>query len=119
MKRNITAIKFWKRSAQSIEETQEVNLKYENGSFDIVEKNITLSKEESDQIISTLLKDIDINSYDESYLGYKYEDDKNNFSFRFLLSISFDNATYIIIKGIKPFGQPHYKEILNLFSKYL
>lgn len=123
--KNLTSISFWKRNPNSMESVDRVNITLrEKNVFEIKtaseEKSTKreFSKEEADFLLDELLDHCDIMNEDNPYRAYLYEDTVQDFSLKFFLSVELKDFSYIAIKGLHPFKQPHYREILNLFNRY-
>lgn len=114
----IDQIHFWKRDPNSVEIIHEINFKFDKYKL-ITNTGITLEKEETKELLDHLYNDYDIENTKNEYTAFLYEDDKNNFNIKFFLKITYKNGLYTAIKGILPFKQDHYNDIINLFNKYL
>ncbi len=112
----ILSVYFWKRSPSSVEEIDEVKITREKNTFSFHCAHVP-DKKEQDCFFARLAEIID--DTEEEYRGMKYEDDKSDFNLKFYLEITFKDHTYLAIKGLYPFGQPHFKDIIDLFSSLI
>ena len=120
--KNILSLTFWKRSPDSIEAIDKLTITKSDKSFLMTikeNKERKLSINEVDALLTLIQKECDIDNTSEEYKAFKYENDKDNFSLKFYLEINFIDFTYLAIKGVQPFKQPHYKEIIALFNALL
>jgi hypothetical protein len=122
--KHFRCLSFWKRNAMSVEAIDSLSITSKDRGYELSihsgnkEKIRKISKEELESLLKTLLDEYDILKSDKEYKAYLYEDDKEDFSLKFFLSLTMEDYTYIAIKGIHPFKQPHYQDFLNLFKKY-
>lgn len=120
-KQTIQDILFWRRNPTSVEQIERLSLTWKEDHFHLLspkeEKDLT--PEESQSLLDTLFKSWKLEEIPEEYKAFLYEDDTSNFSLKFFLRIDSINHTYLAIKGILPFKQEHYNDILNLFVPYL
>lgn len=114
-------IYFWKRRPTSVEQTDVlVFTRLDSKTFeaDINGKETAVSKKEFDELYQRLMKECGMENVAPEYQAFLYEDDKSNFTLKFFLEIDLDNHTYVAEKGLMPFKQPYYKEIIETFSKF-
>ena len=123
--KNLTSISFWKRNPNSMESVDSVNITLKEKNVFEIEiscdgKNMKreLRKEEADFLLGELLDHCNVMNEDNPYRAYLYEDNIQDFSLKFFLSVELKDFSYFAIKGLHPFKQPHYQEILNLFNRY-
>lgn len=117
---DIRTIEFWKRNASSVDKIESLRINAEAKNRFTLEANgisRTRTKEEKDALLEGLSKILSEDN--ESYRAFLYENTQNNFSLKFFLTIYYKNHTYYAIKGLYPFKQKNYKEIISLFSSYL
>lgn len=112
----IQSVYFWKRSSSSVEEIDEVRIIKEGKNY-VFHCNKVPSKEEENHFFERLIEMTKDTT--EEFRGMKYEDDKSDFSLKFYLEITFANHTYLSVKGLFPFRQPHFKDIIDLFSSLI
>ncbi len=117
-------LSFWRRNPDSVESIDQLFIERKDKDFLLlvlqngtVKKNI-LSKEDVDSILTRLYDDCKIQFTREEYTAYRYEDNRDDFSLKFFLVLEEKNFTYLAIKGIHPFKQDHYQDILHLFDSY-
>ncbi len=117
-------LSFWRRNPESVESIDRLSIERKDDAFlmlvsqnDAVKK-IILSKEEIDSILTRLYDECKIQFVRNEYTAYRYEDNQADFSLKFFLFLEEKNFTYLAIKGIHPFKQDHYQEILHLFDSY-
>lgn len=123
-KRKIRSLSFWRRNPNSVESVYYLSIKPTKEGYLLTgekdgKKERLLSNNEIDALLSLLFNDYKIDEIDEQYKAFKYEDEVNNFTLKFFLTIDFSDYTYLCIKGIHPFKQPHYQEILKTFDSLL
>lgn len=115
--KDIKFIHFWKRGIDSIEEIHTTDIS-------LIDKEAIVTKDKKEQkhltenqmdaFLSQLSAYLEKN---EDYKAFRYENDTQQFTIKFYLEIDFVNSCYLAIKGIHPFNQPCFKEIINLFSQ--
>lgn len=118
---NIVSIKYWHRKVESVEQIEKIEIKKIDKQFEISidEKEFKpLDSKELRSILSTLNTEIDIQNYQQDYLVHIYDNDLNDLNAKFYLEVYFIDCTYIAIKGLHPFKQPKYQEIIALFENY-
>lgn len=117
MKR-ITEIRFWKRSAHAMNQIDEVTLQKEADSYFLItaDSKREVPIETFVSIEKKLIEDSDIFKTKKMYLAHLYEDYPELFEIKFFLCLKYEDNTYFAIKGLFPFKQPHYQDILDLFS---
>ncbi|MFA6625065.1 MAG: hypothetical protein WCS80_04820 [Bacilli bacterium] len=123
---DIRRIKFWKRSSSSVEQTEEVEITIDADSQAIItvrvdgkEKRRPLKAEEREKLLSALFDEYQIDKTEKDYRAYKYEDSLSDYTLKFFLVIDFKDKTYLAIKGIRPFEQPHYQDLTNLMTAFI
>lgn len=116
--KNIYKIIFWKRSQNSIEEVVDYELTFNNDKWDF-KYNGSDTSIDTDTInnLVTSIKDLDIDNISDEYKAYYYENDKNNYLLKFLLFVEDKNHIYLGVKGLYPFKQEKYQEIVDLFKQ--
>jgi hypothetical protein len=118
----LSRISFWKRSPDSVERIEKIILTPEEDGtmkaelFLPEEKLSSLSEEESRALKKALFEDLRIQETEAPYLAYLYEDSTDDFNLKFFLVAEDSDFLYLAIKGIHPFKEPHYQEIMKLFS---
>ena len=121
----IKAISFWKRDPNSVENIQRLQIKVQPKECLLTIENrskkeeSTLPIEEYKKILSYLFDDLHIEETEEKYKAFQYEDNINDFNLKFFLEIDYSNCTYLAIKGIHPFKQGNYQEIMKFFTKFI
>lgn len=119
---NFSFLFFWKRNQNSIEDidkititkTKDKKLELEISSLDKVEKR-EFSSEEFYSLVDKLNHDCEIEETPDIFQAYLYENVPVNTEIKFFFCIEFTDYSYIAIKGLLPFKQPHYHDILNTF----
>ncbi len=119
--KNIQKIHFWRRSVESVEKIQYLTISPLGDAFIVqIDKDTTklrtISSNEVDAILKQLEQDCHLSTTPDEYRAFQYENEKNDFSLKFFLEIDYINFTYFALKGIHPFKQPYYKEIVTLFD---
>ena len=123
--KEIRSLSFWKRSPNSVESVYSLTIVPNKKDYqlqiniDNEKKERLLSNNEVKALLSLLFDTYQIDQCPEEYKAFRYEDDKNNFTLKFFLEIDFKDYTYLCIKGIHPFKQPHYKESMDTFTNIL
>ncbi|MBQ8142660.1 MAG: hypothetical protein IJ194_05860 [Bacilli bacterium] len=121
----IKSISFWKRDPNSVENIQRLQIKVQPKECLLTIENrgkkeeSTLPIEEYKKILSYLFDDLHIEETEEKYKAFQYEDNINDFNLKFFLEIDYSNFTYLAIKGIHPFKQGNYQEIMKFFTKWI
>ncbi len=118
MKNRIERIDYYKRSAFSISLIDHVRIErtkhgasiYLNGS---PIRDITVSEYSS---MEKTITDLFSKAYQEKYCAFDYEVQKENFELKFYLRLSYSDCIYHGLKGIRPFDQPYYQDIVRYFS---
>ena len=114
--KDIRQLYFWKRGINSIEEIHKMSISFIDKEA-IIKKDAKeekrLTKDQIDAFLTQLSPYLEKN---EEYRAFRYENDPQQVTIKFYLEIDFVNHCYFAIKGIHPFKQPYFKEILNLFS---
>ena len=115
---NIYKISFWKRSQNSIDHVNEYSLEKNKNkwSFRFNDNESEISTKDVNNLISSL-KDLKIDDASDEFKAYYYEDNKKDYSLKFLLFIEDDSHIYSGYKGLYPFKQEKYKEIVSLFEQ--
>lgn len=113
--KNITSVQFWKRGTDSIEHIDTYSLEIKGKQY-ILTKNKTALPFDKEKTVSFINQLTEIIQHEDNFFAFHYENDSTRFEIKFFLEVKFDDFTYIAIKGINPFKQPHYKEILQLFA---
>ena len=121
--KNVRLIRFWRRSSESVEKINRLTFSPLGDGFVVqIDKEDSkfrnISANEVETILMLLKNEYDILNIPEEFRGFQYEDDKDNFALKFYLEIDFKDYTYFSVKGLQPFKQPHYKEIMTLFSSF-
>ncbi len=121
--KNIRSLSFWKRSPESVEAIQKLSIVRDGKSFQVdislgKKTTFTLSESDFQALLTTLEKEYQILDTPEEYKAFKFEDDTENFNLKFFLEIQYQDFTYLAIKGLHPFKQSHYQEIMALFGKF-
>ncbi len=117
-------LSFWRRNPDSVESIDRLIIERKDNEFSMIvhqketEKKNVLSKEEIDSILICLYDVCKIQFAKDEYRAYRYEDNQDDFSLKFFLLLEEKNFTYLAIKGIHPFKQDHYQDILHLFDSY-
>lgn len=117
-------LSFWRRNPDSVESIDRLIIERKDNEFSMIvhqketEKKNILSKEEIDSILNRLYDDCKIQFTKDEYIAYRYEDNQDAFSLKFFLLLEEKNFTYLAIKGMHPFKQDHYQDILHLFDSY-
>ena len=70
-------------------------------------------------VLSDLVKISERLSTNATYRKETPEDNINDFNLKFFLEIDYSNCTYLAIKGIHPFKQGNYQEIMKFFTKWI
>ena len=111
-------ISFWKRSQNSIEQVNDYQFVLNDSlwSFKYNGSEIEIDDNKIKHLISSL-KELEIDNVSEDFKAYYYEDDKKNYALKFLLFIEDNNHIYLGLKGLYPFKQDKYQEIINLFEQ--
>jgi hypothetical protein len=116
----VLSISFWKRDSDSIEKTLPLLFTWKDDHFvfqsDSEAKDLT--PEESETMKVTLFTTLDVPAMDKEYVAYLYENIPADFNLKFFLVIEYPNHTYFAVKGLRPFRQPHYEDILALFAPF-
>lgn len=115
--KDIWFIHFWKRGMDSIEEIHTIDISLIDKEVIVTkdkkeEKHLT--KNQIDDFLNRLSTYLEKN---EDYRAFRYENDTQQVTIKFYLEIDFVNSCYFAIKGIHPFNQPCFKEIIDLFSQ--
>jgi hypothetical protein len=121
--KNIRSLSFWKRSPESVEAIQRLSILRDGKTFQVEislgkKTSCTLNEEEFQTLLNVLEKEYHVLDTPEEYKAFKYEDDIENFNLKFFLEIQYQDFTYLAIKGLHPFKQPYYQEIMALFNKF-
>lgn len=121
--KNIRYLSFWKRSPESVEAIQRLTMLRDGKNFQVQitlgkDASRTLTQQEFQALLDALEKEYHITDTPEEYKAFKYEDDVENFNLKFFLEIQYQDFTYLAIKGLHPFKQPHYQDIMALFQTY-
>lgn len=120
--KGIRSLSFWKRNPNSVESVYRLTLKPSQDGYTMVtsdengEKKRNLSTNEVNSLLNLLFVSYDLDHTEDQYKAYKYENNPNDFNLKFFLEIDFKDYTYLCIKGLHPFKQPHFKEIMDTFS---
>lgn len=114
--KKITHIYFWTRLPHSVERIKTVDINFDKDKITCNHQEIDSTKIKN--LITTLFDTCDINHTEEEYRAFFYENDFTDYNLRFFLTIYFENCTYLAVKGIRPFQQPHFKDILNAFQPF-
>lgn len=118
MNHRITGIDYYKRSAVSIDLIDHVRIeKTDHGAS--LYLNDSKIRDLTDLEYSSMEKaitDLFSKAYQEKYCAFDYEVQKENFELKFYLRISYSDCIYHGLKGIRPFDQPYYQDIVNYFS---
>ncbi|MFA6829109.1 MAG: hypothetical protein WCR67_00140 [Bacilli bacterium] len=118
---SITSISFWKRRPSSVDKIDYITMTV-TGRKSVL---LSINGNQSDmdiKVFDDLVKSLTVDCKDAfttEFAGYKYEDTIKDYVLKFFLTIDFDDATYMALKGIMPFKQPFYQEIVKIFSPYL
>ena len=121
----VRAISFWKRDPNSVENIQRLRILPSKKDYVLSlqtkdrNEEKPFSHEEFDQLLSYLFDTLQVDKTPENYKAFQYEDEVQNFALKFFLEIDYSNCTYLAIKGIHPFKQEHYREIMDCFSALL
>lgn len=115
---NIYKITFWKRSQNSIEHVNEYSLEKNENKWKLkINKNESeIPTQDVNDLISSL-KSLKLDDVSDEYKAYYYEDNKKDYSLKFLLFIEDNSHIYSGYKGLYPFKQEKYKEIVDLFEQ--
>lgn len=116
----LVSLAFWKRKPDSVEQVDRLSIMAtEEAAYelDVNGAKSHLDVPEVQHLLDTLLID-DKSAFSEEYLGYKYEDNIQNYQLKFFLTLDFSDGTYRILKGILPFKQPHYQDVISLFQPF-
>ena len=121
--KNIRCLTFWKRSPESVEAIDKLVFSPIGDAFQLqIEQNDTrfrtLDSNEVLALLSDLVNKYHIQEMPEEYKAFRYEDNQEDFNLKFFLEIDLNDFTYLAIKGIHPFKQPHYQEIIALFNPF-
>ena len=122
--KEIRSLSFWKRSPNSVESVYSLTIVPNKKDYqlqiniDNEKKERLLSNNEVKALLSLLFDTYQIDQCPEEYKAFKYEDDVENFNLKFFLEIQYQDFTYLAIKGLHPFKQPHYQDIMALFQTY-
>lgn len=121
MTRKPYRIDFYKRKSTSIEQLDHLEIVLEDQTG-FIYKNGAKIDEISPETFYTwenhLTQDFK-EAFQEEYFAFDYEIKDDNYALKFFLKISYTNHTFLAIKGIKPFQQIHYHDILNFFLPLL
>lgn len=112
-------IDYVKRSATSIQNFEKISIIKEEDVYILYKdgkKEKEISQDGFSSLIQTLLIDYK-DAFTEEYYAFDYECIPENYQLKFFLKISFEDMTFVAIKGILPFRQPHYQDIVELFRK--
>lgn len=114
-------ILFWKRNIESVERIDEIVLERKENESYIKTINGTeqvSSKEEFDAHLDSLMTTCDLANTEKTYQAFLYENNPKDFAIKFFLCLYLNDHTYLAIKGLMPFKQPHYQDIVALFAPY-
>ena len=113
----ICKIDFWKRSLNSIDKINTYSFTFDDNkcTFLYNSKKQNISDEEINKLIKNL-NDLKLESWDDEFKAYLYEDDKNNYNIKYLLYIEEKNHSYIGVKGLYPFKQKDYQKVIDIFG---
>lgn len=112
-------IDYVKRSSTSIQNFEKICIIKEQDGYVLYKdgkQERKMSQDEFSSLVQTLLVDFK-DAFIEEYYAFDYECIPENYQLKFFLKISFEDMTFIAIKGIRPFRQPHYQDIVELFKK--
>ena len=121
MTKEVTEIDFYKRRSTSISDIDHLSIckESQNGQdYQILLNGVkkkTIPEKDFQHIVHCLLDDFK-DAYQEKFLAFDYELTPSNYPMKFYLRISFDGNTYLGLKGIRPFQQTHYQDIVSLFQ---
>lgn len=121
MRKKPIRIYFWKRRQSSVEQLDIASFERLDHNFYQSEINgvkKAMTPGEFDRLSKYLLEHCELGSKNREYQAFLYEDDREDFTLKFFLEIDFENHTYIAQKGLMPFRQPHYSEIIDVFAPY-
>ena len=115
---DVYKISFWKRSRNSIEQVNKYQFVLDSSkwSFKFNDDNVEIEDKKINHLINSL-KELNIDNSSDEFKAYYYEDDKNNYALKFLLFIEDKNNIYLGLKGLYPFKQDKYQEIVDLFEQ--
>ena len=123
MVKKIIDITYWQRSKLSISSIDKVQIDFIKQTIIVLsdkkEYVHQLSEEQFVKLEKQIKKVLNKNNLDSKYFGHKYEDDINDFAIKFFVTINYSDKTYFAYKGMYPFRQPYYQEILNFFSNII
>jgi hypothetical protein len=123
--KDIRQISFWKRSIESVERVESVVLSpnpdktWKKTVLFPERKEATLTVADSHKMLTFLSTVLASSKENDQYLAYRYENNQADFSLKFFLEVDYTDYTYKAIKGLKPFAQPNYKEIVSYFQNLI
>ncbi len=123
MKQKIASISFWRRDPNAVNKFDEVLFDCSNKKLDIKNGSEARVQSLSDDKATSLKKEltslIDKSKLDEEYFAHRYEDDKTDFNIKFFLTVHYFDKTYFAYKGLYPFKEAGYQEIVSFFDKII
>ena len=121
MTKDVIGIDFYKRRSTSISDIDHLSIKKSGENYLVLlndRKRKTMTEQEFKDMVHHLLVDFK-DAYQEEYLAFDYELEKTNYPLKFYLRISFEGSTYLGLKGIRPFQQIHYHDIVDFFRPWM
>lgn len=123
--KSIREINFWKRSPTSVETVEKIKLTPKSDKSFAVRitspaiKNKDLSVKDSEGFLAFLNQVLEKNSSNTLYEAFRYENNTSDFNLKFFLEVDYSDYTYQAIKGIHPFKQPCYQEVMKYFGNLI
>ncbi len=82
------------------------------------DKTVIIDDDELQNLVMNLIARCEILNVPDTYQAYLYENDVEDFSLKFYFLLELKDFTYIAIKGLHPFRQPHYHDLIDVFLPY-